>query len=82
MFTHVWRFQKEEKQSWKKTKITFYVEQILLEKKKKQNYQKIFMRDHSGQCTVQYLENIGPATEQSLVCYMANKTVLKKLSCT
>ena len=23
------------------------------------------MRDHSGQCPVQYLENIGPATEQS-----------------
>ena len=23
------------------------------------------MRDHSGQCLVQYLENIGPATEQS-----------------
>ena len=24
------------------------------------------MRDHSGQCPVQYLENIGPATEQSV----------------
>ena len=23
------------------------------------------MRDHSGQCPVRYLENIGPATEQS-----------------
>ena len=23
------------------------------------------MRDHSGQCPVQYLENIEPATEQS-----------------
>ena len=46
-------FKKEEKQSWKKTKI------------KKQNYGKIFVRDHSGQCPVQYLENIGPATEQS-----------------
>ena len=34
-------------------------------KKKKQNYGKIFARDHSRQCPVQYLENIGPAMEQS-----------------
>ena len=26
---------------------------------------KIFVRDHSGQCPVQYLENTGLATEQS-----------------
>ena len=41
------------------------MELILLEKEKKQNYEKIFVRDHSGQSPVQYLENIGPATEQS-----------------
>ena len=36
--------------------------------KKKKNevkLEKIFVRDHSEQCPVQYLENIGPTTEQS-----------------
>ena len=27
-------------------------------------YGKIFVRDHSGQCPVQFLKNIGPAKEQ------------------
>ena len=35
------------------------------QKKKKQHYREIFEWDRSGQCPVQYLENIGPATEQS-----------------
>ena len=34
-----------------------------LRKKNKQNYGKIFARDHSGLCPVQYLENI--ALQQS-----------------
>ena len=33
-------------------------------RQKKVKLREIFVRDHSGQCPVQYLENIGPTTEQ------------------
>ena len=59
---------KSEGKEKKKKKRNILCESKFFQKRKPQNYQKIFkeiVRDHSGQCPVQYLEYIRPVMEQS-----------------
>jgi len=54
----------EGKESWKKEKSIFYGKASSFRNVNHKTTRKI-MRDHSGQCPFQYLENIGPAMGQS-----------------
>ena len=68
IYLHLMLHKTKGKESWKKKKKNLLCESKFFQKRKPQDYRKssrVIVQDRSRQCPVQYLENIGPAMEQS-----------------